>query len=177
MDAALGRFDLTTRGGLLAFLSAQRDGIASLRKAAGPRETLAEQWAGAVADLDADLAGLGHDVPACAVKPPKPDHGLARRYVWHGSRVISRMLARRWAGVEDPAMQAARRYFERVQDRDSGRGLIDALEDHSARGREANAVTRAANDWFALFEHCAATAAAQSIMPVAPTEGGIDADA
>lgn len=176
VDRAFRRFDLAAPDGLRGFLAAQRDGVACLVKAAGPREALAADWSDAVADLEADLSALDHRAPATVPKPPKPDHVLARLYVWHGLRLGARMLSRRWDAAADPTARNAGRYLQRARDREAWRGLIDTLDDHSARGRESDAVTRAANDWLALFEHCAAAHAPLG-APGRPAADGVDADA
>ena len=159
VDAAFGRLDVGTPDGLAAFLRAQASGIAAMRAAAtGSGEGAAAAWDVALDDIAADLSVLGARAPKRA-KPPVDDHPLARAYIWHGSRLGTRMLARRWEGATDPVVRQAGHYFGRAPDRTAWRALSDDLDARSGRGTEADRVTRAANDWFAVYEHCAASAA------------------
>lgn len=165
VDVAFGRFDIRNADGLARFLLAQRTAIGVLRRASAT-DPLRDEVCRAVDDLDADLATLGGGrswVDLGAMKAPVDDHVLARAYIWHGSRLGTRMLARRWSDAADPSIREAGTYFARLADRSVWRGLTDALDAESGRGRKADRVTGAANDWFAIFEDAAGRARAAEI--------------
>ena len=158
MDRALARFDLAGARGRTGFLVAQRDGAAALSRATPGGDPLREALDAALADLDADLAALGHDAPPARLGPPALDHPLARTHMWLSNRLGTRMLAGRMAGDADPRAAAAGRFIARAAERSDWRPVADALDAMSGRGREADAVLRAVRDWFALYEHAAVTA-------------------
>ena len=155
VDRAFGRFDLAAPPGVAAFLEGQRDAVTALRAGMTATDRLSERMDEALVALDADLAAL--DVAGAADPPPQPkrDHPLARTYIWLASRMGTRMLSRRWRSATDPAVTCAHRYFDGLADRADWRGFTEALEEKSGRGREADHALQAANQWFALFEHCA----------------------
>lgn len=158
VDRAFSRFDVRTVAGLGGFLGAQREVAAMLRDAMDPSDPLLDVLRPTLDDLDHDLAVLGHVRPAAPLAPPAApgsDHPLARSYVWLGSRLGMRMVARRWYRSADARVAAAGRSVARLQERSDWRPVSAALDAMSGRGREADAVTHAARDWFAILEQAA----------------------
>lgn len=151
-DAVFRRFDLTDPDLLRPFLAAHRDAFGLLVEHAADAEIEA-MIRPALDALDADLDALGgRPAPADLPRPPKADDGLAQRYIWLGSRLGTRMLARRWAEGTDPTVRAAGRYLSAAPASAPWRALCDELEDMSARGTRADLVVQAAKAWFAVFE-------------------------
>ncbi|MEM9795099.1 MAG: hypothetical protein AAF919_01330 [Pseudomonadota bacterium] len=150
-DTAFARFDLTKPAGLLGFLSAHRDAFASMRAVAKPGlETSLDH---ALDCLTADLAVLGTTEKPTVRNGPAVDEVFAQKYLWLGSRLGTRMLARKWESGQDETARAAGRYLtETTTDRTAWRTLCDELEAMPGYGAEAERILAASNDWFALFE-------------------------
>lgn len=155
VDRAYRPFDLTTARGLGGFLAAQRIAAASLAQVADGPESLADDLAATLDDIDADLGVLGRAVPDLLLPRPVADHPIARSYVWYGSRLGMKMLARRWDRATDPAVVAAGAFVARLAERPDWRPVAEALDALSGRGRVADAATRATRDWFAVLEQAA----------------------
>ncbi|KIT17534.1 biliverdin-producing heme oxygenase [Jannaschia aquimarina] len=153
VDRAFGRFDLTSRDGLTSFLRAQRAGLAALHGAGATCAGLRE----GIGAIDADLASLGAEPPAAAAPAPTEDHPIAQDYLWLGSRLGTRMLARRWADATDPDVRRASAYLGMAADPAPWRAFTARAEEMSARGPEADLIVTAAIAWFALFEQSALT--------------------
>ena len=100
LDALFGGFDLAERDGYAAFLAAHAGALAGVEAAldAAGMDRLIDDWpTRRRADLiRADLAALGHDMPA--PQPVAPIAGAAEAwgaaYVLEGSRLGGAMLAR-----------------------------------------------------------------------------------
>ena len=154
-DAVFGRFDLTRPDGLRPFLAAHRDAFGRLREATPDTDgdDLAEMLDIALEDIGRDLDALGAPPRPAPVQPaPEDDDPLARRYIWLGSRLGTRMLARRWREASDLEVRQAGRYLSAVPASGPWRTLCSTLEDMSARGTRAERVLAASNGWFAVFE-------------------------
>ncbi|UWQ21302.1 hypothetical protein [Jannaschia sp. W003] len=153
VDAAFGAFALGTAPGLRAFLQAQGAGLAALRGAEGAGD-VADDLDRALGAIAADLAALGGRLPP-AIPFAGPDHATARRYLWLGSRLGARVLARSWAASADPAVRAAGSYMGAAADPAPWRRFLADAGAHPAVGPEADRVVAATRAWFALFEAAA----------------------
>ncbi|WP_308918102.1 hypothetical protein [Jannaschia sp. LMIT008] len=158
MDRAYRRFDTGTSDGLAGFLQGHLAGLTALADNAD-RELVA-MLAPMLDVLRSDLAELDADAAVVPPMTPKHDNPLARRYLWLAVRLGTRMQARHLRAALDPRVQAACRFVDAMADPGPSRAFVDILEERSARGLEAEGVLRAANDWFACYEHCAVTRAA-----------------
>ena len=157
-DRAWARFDLTRASSLAAFLHAQREAAATLRRATPPDDPLAAMLGHACDAIDADLASLGYAGSPDRLKPPVPDHPLSRGYVWLATRLGTRMLSRPWRESAEPKAATAGRFIGGSFRHAAMRAQADALDARSGRGVEADAAALAANAWFALVEHRATLA-------------------
>lgn len=144
LEAAFSRFDLGTREGLRAFLAAQADMVATLRRAGDP--ALDEPLADAAARLAGDLAELGHVTPPVRLPVPPIDEAVARIWLWHATRLPIRLQWRRvGAGLPSAALSAPR-------DSASWRDFCEVLEARDGYGAAAEREASSANEWYALYE-------------------------
>ena len=161
LDAAFARFDLGSREGLTAFLAAQADVIATLRHA-GDAE-LVDVLDQMAASLAADLSDLGHTAPPSLLAPPSEDEAVARLWLWHATRLGTRMQARRLApGLPDRTLSTPR-------DSAAWRAFCDRLEAREGYGAAPDREVSSANEWYSIFE---TACHAHARGPSRPASGG-----
>lgn len=144
LDTAFGRFDLADAGGLRAFLAAQADIVAALRRA-GDTDLIAvlDRMSAAIA---ADLSDLGDTAPPEVLPVPSEDEAVARIWLWHATRLGTRMQARRLGpGLPDRTLSTPR-------DSEAWRTFCDRLEAREGYGAAPDREVTSANEWYALFE-------------------------
>ena len=103
LDACVSQMDLTTVGGLRAFLQMQALALPALLKIS--------DTAHCVPMMRALLHAARSDLVTLAHKDMPPAHPLAIDYVVSGSRLGSTILKKRWQSASDPAVHAANAYF------------------------------------------------------------------
>ena len=144
LEEAFARFDLATPEGTAAFLAAQADIVATLRRDRdGPLSRPLEE---AAETLAADLAALGRRDPPAPRLGPSMNDAVARTWLWHATRLPMRMQARRLGpDLPDRALRAPR---------DSGawRDFCAVLEAREGYGAAAERALTSANEWYALYE-------------------------
>ncbi|MBM2576035.1 hypothetical protein JQC91_06940 [Jannaschia sp. Os4] len=147
VDAAVADLDLRRADDLRAMLRGQAAAFGAMGGAG-----LGDLDEG-LRDLRADLAALGAEMPA-PMAPPAVDHPLARRYLWLGSRLGARMMAKAHRGA-DPRAARAGRWLARPAPQGAWPALVEDLSARPATGAEADRIVAAALAWFALFEAAA----------------------
>ena len=150
VDALFARCDLGTYSGLHIFLAAHRDALTALRSAC-PDPDLMLRIDSALADLTSDLKVLDRCGPAVAIPAPIQDDALAQAYLWHGSRLGTQVLARRFQSAWAGSPPDAGRYLNHAPDPTAWRDLGERLTALPARDAAADRTVAATIAWFALF--------------------------
>ena len=150
VDALFARCDLCTYSGLRIFLASHRDALTAFLWAC-PDPDLIPRIDDALADLASDLRALEGCCPAILIAAPIQDDALAQAYLWHGSRLGTQVLARRFQSAWAGSPPDAGRYLNHAPDPAAWRDLSERLTALPARGVAADRTVAAAIAWFALF--------------------------
>ncbi len=118
--------------------------------------------------LRADLAVLGAARSHLCLPPPGPLGPLALDYVLEGSRMGTRLLARRWAETRDPAVARARNYFTAPSESGRWRTVCAALSAVPVDSAEAETLVHDTKRLFDLFHRAVKAIDAQATREAAP---------
>ena len=150
VDAAFGRFDLASREGYGAFLTAHARVLPPLERALA-QARLTDGWTGRAPLLAADLASLGLPLPPAAdIDLPAGTGGpWGALYVVEGSRLGGAVLARR-VGARLPVA-----YLSAVHQPGGWKRIVAAIEGAASGPAWLDEAIAAANSVFAAFESAA----------------------
>lgn len=149
VDVLFAKCDLGTSDGLRVFLAAHRDALTALG-AATVDSDMALRVDTALTDLAADLRAVNYYGPARLYPSPTYDDALAQAYLWHGSRLGTQVLARRFQQAWAGSPPDAGRYLGRPADPAAWRDLSAQLTTQPATGPAADRTVAATIAWFAV---------------------------
>jgi len=151
VDTAFSRLDLTEPHDLTVFLTVHLACFGSMKAAAIPlsqADNDLDEMMGRIVD---DLAALGA-APMDAGKPALPSiHPMALDYMLEGSRLGSKVLARRWAASKDQTVQKANRYFTLQTDPSKWRKICEDLTAIDTASNQAQKIVADTNAMFDMF--------------------------
>ncbi|MEQ9314813.1 MAG: biliverdin-producing heme oxygenase [Henriciella sp.] len=155
IDALYGRYDLTDRADLSAFLEAHALALSWCTDAIpADRSEFSALMRGLIAAIGDDLAHLG--APAQSHWPAKPNalrgDALGLIYVVAGSRLGGRVLVRQILAAEDPVVASATRYFTCTEGDALWQSVQVALQDWTGSSDQEARLVEGARSAFQYYE-------------------------
>lgn len=151
VDHALSEFDVATRDGLRLFLEVHHACFSQMRHVSDQDSDTAASLTDMIDRIDADLKVLGGRPTDLSPVISGPIDGLACAYLIEGSRLGSKILARRWASSGDAVVNTANAYFTLEPVKGRWRAVCDALADVPSDSPRAETIVRDTSALFGLF--------------------------
>lgn len=152
LDQGLASCDLSTRDGLIDFLSVQYLARTHIAEHICGYEQLRDDDE-KLADLKADFAGLGIAPPRWADTPPiSSHHALGYAYVLAGSSLGGRILYQNWASTTDPAVRRSHAFITNSKCQNMWRQFTAYITSHTFNAQETEQIVQSAISCFEVFE-------------------------